>query len=40
MVNKLKEEVNKEIDLSILHAPIGLSIGGDTPEENSYINNF
>lgn len=33
MVNKLKEELNKEIDLSMLHAPIGLGIGGDTPEE-------
>ncbi|EGO89297.1 hypothetical protein G8S49_07845 [Clostridium botulinum C] len=33
MIDKLKEEVNKELDLSILHAPIGLDIGGDKPEE-------
>lgn len=33
MINKLKEELNKELDLSILHAPIGLDIGGDKPEE-------
>lgn len=33
MISKLKEELNKEIDLSMLHAPIGLGIGGDTPEE-------
>lgn len=33
MINKLKKELNKELDLSMLHAPIGLDIGGDKPEE-------
>lgn len=33
MVDKLKKELDRELDLSVLHAPIGLDIGGDTPEE-------
>nr|WP_269206036.1 XdhC/CoxI family protein [Clostridium botulinum] len=33
IIDKLKDELNKELDLSILHAPIGLDIGGDKPEE-------
>ncbi|WMJ79754.1 XdhC/CoxI family protein [Clostridium sp. MB40-C1] len=33
MIDKLKGELNKELDLSMLHAPIGLDLGGDTPEE-------
>lgn len=33
MINKLKNEIDAKIDLSKLHMPIGLKIGGDTPYE-------
>lgn len=33
MIEKLKSELGDEIDLSNLHAPIGLKIGGSTAEE-------
>ena len=33
LVSKLKEELDKDIDLSNFHSPIGLKIGGSTAEE-------
>lgn len=33
MINKLKNEIDAKIDLSKLHMPVGLKIGGDTPYE-------
>ncbi|MEJ2615609.1 MAG: XdhC family protein [Ignavibacteriaceae bacterium] len=33
IINTLKDELNEDIDLSILHTPIGLKIGGNTAEE-------
>ncbi len=35
MIHTLKEEFNNDIDLSNLHTPIGLKIGGNTAEEIS-----
>ncbi len=33
IVNKIKEELGKDIDLSNFHSPVGLKIGGSTAEE-------
>ena len=33
MINNLKTEIREDIDLSMLHTPIGLKIGGDTAYE-------
>jgi len=33
IVNKLKDELGKDIDLSNFHSPVGLKIGGSTAEE-------
>jgi xanthine/CO dehydrogenase XdhC/CoxF family maturation factor len=33
MIQNLKEEIAPDIDLSLLHTPIGLKIGGDTAHE-------
>lgn len=33
MVNKLAEELGDNIDLGVLHSPVGLDIGGSSPEE-------
>lgn len=32
IIEKLKNEVRKDIDLSVLYAPVGIDIGGDSPE--------
>lgn len=33
MLERLKEELDKELDFSNIYAPVGLNIGGDTPIE-------
>ena len=33
LIHDLKEDINKDIDFSNLHMPIGLTIGGNTAEE-------
>jgi len=33
MVNRLVRELGQNINLGVLHAPVGLNIGGNTPEE-------
>jgi xanthine dehydrogenase accessory factor len=33
MIGKLKEEIQRELDFSMFHAPIGLEIGGTSPQE-------
>ncbi|QGU94747.1 hypothetical protein GOM49_06225 [Clostridium bovifaecis] len=33
MLERLKEELAKELDFSNIYAPVGLNIGGDTPIE-------
>jgi xanthine dehydrogenase accessory factor len=33
MTARLKEELGKEIDLSALYSPVGLDIGGASPDE-------
>jgi xanthine dehydrogenase accessory factor len=33
MLEKLREEISKDLDFSSVYAPVGLNIGGDTPKE-------
>ena len=35
LIEKLKTDLGKDIDISILHAPVGLDIGGSSIEEIS-----
>ena len=33
IVKRITDEFDEEIDLSVLHSPVGLDIGGDSPDE-------